>query len=374
MPNIVPTMFPHGSIDFAPDEVGAPLRYARLGEGSITGGFQTESKDYSLLVHTSGLPAGTFVLMYQQEHVAAVTASVMKPSRIKGLLAKLSFGTKSAEDPRLGEISSAVDSFAKIISLELQHAVQRDPEVRKAVNHFTTRAKSSQAQGLMDGLIKVIKMAGSIDREMHSLVDLQDHLFIQKAYQIEPRRSAKVLRGSASVSPAVIDHGAQETNQIGGESTQGEAKADPLAGARLRGQRYKIDVLDSEEILTPSKVCEIFAVSAARVSQMRKERKIFAVRHPLKPRSLGYPRWQLEERVFDVLGDILPLFDDDDGWRIWLFLTSVDPVLRDFTPLEVLRGKAEEAEDQTRLDALLATSSSRELVQRAAKAYVHGGE
>lgn len=376
MPNSVSTMFPHDSSGFGRDDTDSPWfpasDYARLGEGSITGGFQTELKD-CFVFQASGAPDQRFVLMFQQEYAAALKASVAKSSRIKGR----SFGRKSADVPLQGETSASVDWFAKVIGVELQHAVQRDPEVRKAVTHFTTRAKPSQARGLVDGLIQVIKMAGSIERDMRGLVDLQDFLVSWKPLGIEPHHRATELPGDArthSVSGVAIDHGGLAPDALCGVSSEGEAKTDPLAGARLRGQRYKIEVFGSDEILPPAKVAKIFKVSAARVSQMRKEGKIFAVRHPLKTRSLGYPRWQLEEWVFNVLGEILPVFDDDNGWSIWHFFTSADPVLRDFSPLEALRGKADDAEHQAGLDALLATSSSSDLVQRAATAYVHGGE
>lgn len=376
MPNSVPTMFPHDSIGFGRDETDSPCfpasDYARLGEGSVTGGFQTPLKD-CLIVDGSGAQALRFAWMCQQEYAAALKAPVAKSWRIKGR----SFGRKSADVPLQGETSASVDWFAKVLGLELQRAVQRDPEVRKAITRFTTRAKKSQARDLMDGLIQVIKMASSIERDMRSLVDLHDCLVSWKPLEIEPHHWATELPGDARAysGPCIAnDYGRVAPDALCGASSAGEAKTDPLAGARLRGQRYKIEVFESEEILPPAKVAKIFKVSAARVSQMRKEGKIFAVRHPLKTRSLGYPRWQLEERVFNVLGDILPAFDDDNGWSIWHFFTSADPVLRDFAPLEVLRGKADDAEYQAILDALLATFSSSDLVQRAATAYVHGGE
>lgn len=374
MSNIVPAAKPLDLLDFAHDEERVPVFSLRdpahLGEGQIFGSLPNAATHNGLDVYAYD----------NSGNVRAQSGLALRAKRLRGRakFAKWTSLKRSGEESTLGEISGSVDSLAKRFGLELQRAYERDPNVRKAVTRLTTRAKPSQAMDLVSDLIMFITTAGSAERDtQRPSAQLDYWLYQQPCFHVEPNFVPMVRIGceyKLFVSAEPVGNATHETQPLCGELTKREAKPDPLAGARLRGQRYKIAVFDSEEMLTAKEVSEIFQVTTPRITQMRKERKIFAVLHPLKPRSLRFPRWQLEERVFNVLGDILPVFNDAEGWRIWLFLTSADPVLRDFTPLEVLRGKADDAERQARLDALLATVSSRELVQRAARAYEHGGE
>ena len=145
---------------------------------------------------------------------------------------------------------------------------------------------------------------------------------------------------------------------------------DPLAGARLRGIELKREIFDSVESLTADEVARRLGVDHSNVRDLVAAGKLLELRHPTDRERVRYPDWQLEEPVLKALPPILESMRSLDGWEIWLFLTSADPVLRQLAPLEVMRGRTESAEDMERLQELVTGNEEGVLLETAARRFV----
>lgn len=147
---------------------------------------------------------------------------------------------------------------------------------------------------------------------------------------------------------------------------------DPLAGARLRGVELKRKIFESAEVLTADAAARRLHVEPARLREMAAAGSLLALAHPSDAERVSYPEWQFEERVLDTLPVVLQAMRSLDGWEIWYFLTSADPVLQQFMPLEVMRGQTDSAEDMERLQDLLDGNHANMLLEKAARRFVDG--
>ena len=116
---------------------------------------------------------------------------------------------------------------------------------------------------------------------------------------------------------------------------------DPLAGARLRGLDAKRRLIESEGgSLSSSEAAEILHVSRQAVDKRRKEGKLLALE--LGKKGYYYPSWQFG---LQGLEEVLIALGDRDAWEKLSFFLNPNALLRDRTPLELLRVGNEHIKD-----------------------------
>jgi hypothetical protein len=54
-------------------------------------------------------------------------------------------------------------------------------------------------------------------------------------------------------------------------------------------------------------------------------------------RGVKYPAWQFEDKVAEVLPDILKILSHRDAWGKYLFFTQPEPLLGGVSPLDAIR-------------------------------------
>jgi hypothetical protein len=95
-------------------------------------------------------------------------------------------------------------------------------------------------------------------------------------------------------------------------------------------------------MLTADEVRRQLGLSKQIVANMRKERRLFGLTNGA--RSVRFPRWQFEPRIYDNLQALLTALEGMDCWAVYLFLVQKNALLDDFSPLEILRaGEANRA-------------------------------
>lgn len=113
-------------------------------------------------------------------------------------------------------------------------------------------------------------------------------------------------------------------------------KQDPLAEAKLRGQRLRKELLEAEGgVIGPEDVGNLLGIQRQSVDKRRKAGTLLAL-------ELGnrfvFPAWQIEgNRTVPHLEEVLALLHDQDEWRKLSFFVSGNVRLDGKSPLEVLR-------------------------------------
>lgn len=108
---------------------------------------------------------------------------------------------------------------------------------------------------------------------------------------------------------------------------------DPLAGARLRGLEAKRKLVEAEGgTLSTAQVAKAFGITRQAVDKRRKERRLLGME--LGKKGFRYPAWQIG---LPHLEDVLKALGDRDSWEQIAFFLNPSALLRDRTPLEVLR-------------------------------------
>jgi hypothetical protein len=113
-------------------------------------------------------------------------------------------------------------------------------------------------------------------------------------------------------------------------------KQDPLAEAKLRGQRLRKELLEAEGgVIGPEEVGNLLGIQRQSVDKRRKAGTLLAL-------ELGnrfvFPAWQVEgNRTVPHLEDVLAALHDQDEWRKLSFFVNGNVRLDGRSPLEVLR-------------------------------------
>jgi hypothetical protein len=113
-------------------------------------------------------------------------------------------------------------------------------------------------------------------------------------------------------------------------------KQDPLAEAKLRGQRLRKELLEAEGgVIGPEEVGNLLGIQRQSVDKRRKAGTLLAL-------ELGnrfvFPAWQIEgNRTVPHLEDVLAALHDQDEWRKLSFFVNGNVRLDGKSPLEVLR-------------------------------------
>jgi hypothetical protein len=119
-------------------------------------------------------------------------------------------------------------------------------------------------------------------------------------------------------------------------------KQDPLAEAKLRGQRMRKELLEAEGgVLGPEEVGNLLGIQRQSVDKRRKAGTLLAL-------ELGnrfvFPAWQIEgNRTVPHLEEVLAALNNQDEWRKLSFFVNGNIRLDGKSPLEVMRtGKYED--------------------------------
>lgn len=115
------------------------------------------------------------------------------------------------------------------------------------------------------------------------------------------------------------------------------APSDPLAAARLKGMRLKLDLLYRDgQPLKSEEVASLLHVTRQAADKRRRNGQLLAV--SLGRRGYLYPVWQFHEgRVLAGLDRVLAELKEYDPWTQLMFLVSGDLRLDGATPLERLK-------------------------------------
>lgn len=120
---------------------------------------------------------------------------------------------------------------------------------------------------------------------------------------------------------------------------------DPLAAARLRGIRFRDELLQAEGgVASAQEVAERLRISRQAVDKRRKAGKLIGL--SLGRRGYVYPRWQFDQDgVLFGLETVLQALAEWDPWMKVSFMLNPNLRLEDSTPLQALRaGQVLEAE------------------------------
>jgi hypothetical protein len=113
-------------------------------------------------------------------------------------------------------------------------------------------------------------------------------------------------------------------------------KQDPLAEAKLRGQRLRKELLEAEGgVIGPEEVGNLLGIQRQSVDKRRKAGTLLAL-------ELGnrfvFPAWQIDgNSTVPHLEDVLAALHDQDEWRKLSFFVNGNVRLDGKSPLEVLR-------------------------------------
>jgi hypothetical protein len=113
-------------------------------------------------------------------------------------------------------------------------------------------------------------------------------------------------------------------------------RQDPLAEAKLRGQRIRMELLEAEGgVLGAEEVGDRLGIQRQSVDKRRKAGTLLAL-------ELGnrfvYPAWQIEgNRTVPHLEKVLAALRDQDEWRKLSFFVNGNIRLEGKSPLEVMR-------------------------------------
>jgi biotin operon repressor len=108
---------------------------------------------------------------------------------------------------------------------------------------------------------------------------------------------------------------------------------DPLAGARLRGLEAKRQLLEAEGgALSTAEIARALRITRQGVDKRRKDRRLLGVE--VGKKGFRYPAWQVG---LPHLEEVLQALGDRDSWEKIAFFLNPSALLRDRTPLEVLR-------------------------------------
>lgn len=131
---------------------------------------------------------------------------------------------------------------------------------------------------------------------------------------------------------------------------------DPLARAKLRGLRYRQQLLEAEGgVLTAGDVAEILHISRQAVDKRRRKGQLLAL--AVGRRAYAFPAWQFDARLGLLPGidEVFRALAEHDPWMQLSFMLNPNAALSERTPLEALR------------------AGERETVLRAARFYgAHG--
>lgn len=114
------------------------------------------------------------------------------------------------------------------------------------------------------------------------------------------------------------------------------APIDPLAAARLKGVRVKLDLLYSDgQPFTSEQVASLLHLTRQAVDKRRSKGQLLGV--SLGRRGYLYPGWQFDEgKVLPGLSRVLSALKDYEPWTQLMFLKTGDIRLGGATPLERL--------------------------------------
>ncbi len=117
-------------------------------------------------------------------------------------------------------------------------------------------------------------------------------------------------------------------------------KTDPLAAAKLKGAKFKHDLLKGT--LSSEEIAKLLGISRQAVDKRRHNGKLLAFSQGR--RGYAYPSWQVENgQVTAGLDQVLQVLSEYSEWTQAMFLTTGDLHLHGQTPLECLRlGKTQE--------------------------------
>jgi len=113
---------------------------------------------------------------------------------------------------------------------------------------------------------------------------------------------------------------------------------DPLAAAKLRGLRFRQELLTAEGgILTAGDVAELLHISRQAVDKRRRNGQLLAL--AVGRRALAYPVWQFDPQ-HGMLPGVEAVFQSlagHDSWMQLSFMLNPDSALDQRTPLDALR-------------------------------------
>ncbi len=112
----------------------------------------------------------------------------------------------------------------------------------------------------------------------------------------------------------------------------------PLAGAKLRGLRYREKMLTAEGgTLSSQEVAGILNISRQAVDKRRQAGRLIAL--SIGRRGYAYPAWQFDAEHGTLPGfeDVLEDLSGHDPWMQVSFMLNSNVYLDDRTPLEALR-------------------------------------
>lgn len=129
----------------------------------------------------------------------------------------------------------------------------------------------------------------------------------------------------------------------GGRRSEPTAR-DPLALAKARGAEWMRAVLEQPEMLTIEQVSAQVA-SRGTINEWRQRGRVLALKMPASTRGYRYPSWQFEDGVQPVVEVILGRMSHSTPWKIYYFLTTLEPLLGNRIPLDLIRqGRGKEVE------------------------------
>ena len=112
----------------------------------------------------------------------------------------------------------------------------------------------------------------------------------------------------------------------------------PLAAAKLRGLRYREQLLSAEGgTLSSQEVADILGITRQAVDKRRQAEKLIGL--STGRRGYAYPAWQFdpEHGTLPGLETVLDDLRDHDPWMQVSFMLNSSAFLEDQTPLELLR-------------------------------------
>ncbi|WP_017326542.1 hypothetical protein [Synechococcus sp. PCC 7336] len=121
------------------------------------------------------------------------------------------------------------------------------------------------------------------------------------------------------------------------------APEDPLAAARLKGHRVKLELLYRDgDPLSSAEVAQLLCISRQAVDKRRKKHQLLAV--SLGRRGYFYPAEQfLDGSTLPGLEKVLAALQEYSAWTQLMFLKTADVRLEGKTPLECLKAGQVEA-------------------------------
>ena len=155
-----------------------------------------------------------------------------------------------------------------------------------------------------------------------------------------------LLSLTLNMDPGAMEEAVAESSDLGAllsamESTSGMkiiTGNDPLAAARMRGLRMKLDLLEKTGgALQPSEVAGLLRMSRQAVGKRRREGRLLALE--TGRRGYEYPACQFGDGgTVRGLGEVLAEFAEDlDPWMRLAFLVNPNDALGGEAPLDLMR-------------------------------------